>query len=827
MQTIPSEQNNQINLETSRVECLHCGLPIPTGSKSEFCCVGCQTVHAAITRLGLTDFYKYRDAPGSPIKLATNYIDQNLLNEDLIKQSFTEKSDGTIYGTLQLEGIHCTGCVWIIEELPKLIDGVLYSSVDFALGTVNLVINPKKTSLSNIASLLASLGYSAKLVITDPNNKSSNIKNYSRSLLIKLGVASVCAMNTMMLATSLWQGLISGIEDDIAFIFRYLSAFLTLPVVFYCATPFYKNAWTSIKLRRLHIDLPIALAIIGAFLASLLNTIFNRNQIYFDSVCALTSLLLGGRYLQQRAVEYAQSKVKSSWSILPLSAWLVDKDFSLSDNKQIHKQTTAASITKGQRIIIKPGQRCPVDSVIIDGTCSVNNSVLTGESTEVLLEKGNQILAGSLCTDGIALLESITDFSGSRIKRILDELKFQQTNKGKITELTDLIGGYFIGAVLLLSILTFAYWIRIDLWQAVDSTVALLIVTCPCALGLAAPLAFTKASAECANNGILLKGQDVLERVTAIKHIFYDKTGTLTSGEYKVVSTIFNQEISEQQKSLLFSIVNSNYSHPSARAVLNWCNDNNFLVSQDFDCKNFSTILSSGLEYKIDNQTYRLGSVSFVMGNKNPDQIKSITSKLSKGQSVVLFGCNSKILTTFFLQDTIRPESFDFIEFANKHNIKQTILSGDRNETVKSVGELLGIQDSECLGELLPEDKSSKVKNSPLPSAFIGDGVNDCLAMQNAILAIGLSGGLEASLESTDVYIVDSDIKKIKALFNIAKATISRVKLAIAVSASYNLMAAPLAMFGYINPIWAAFVMPISSFSVLGVILVRARKKIC
>lgn len=788
---------------SSPTSCTHCGLPTAPGQ--EFCCSGCRAVYATIHNLGLEEYYKYREVQSSP-ELRSTPGGSNYSYLDELTPS--DSTDALI--TLQVEGIHCAGCMWLLEKLPSFIPGVISSRLNFTSGTLHLRYNPRHVKLSSIAHRIDSLGYPVR-ALSDTTNASS-LNKEEKKLLLRIGVAAFCAMNTMMLAVSLWQAFWTGISSEYGNLLRWVSFILTLPAIFFSAWPFFTTSYYSLRSRSLHIDIPIAVSLLGGFIVSTVNTIAGREHVYFDSVTALITLLLTGRFLQSRALRHARSTSRTAWKLLPQSTQVVSeegKTFSLPVQK----------ITSGMTILCKPGERVAVDGIVQKGSTGIDASLLTGESSVILKQPGDTVHAGDLIIDGEITVRAVVAGGASRVDGILQHIE-SAGDRSQILTLTDRASGYFVVTILTVALgAAVWWWATTNFFTALDVFVAILIVTCPCALGVATPATITVAIGKAAAAGVLIRGRDTLERLSEIEAVCFDKTGTLTTGHPYVLSHTLLGTDAENTNALLMAsnLASVTAYHPVSAALLN-----SFPCKNDVDLEGAKYHPGRGISLQDGTGLWRLGSVKWCTDpssgsgvNPSPKLLHDISSHQRKGCSVVLLCRNQSVLGYFVLRDTLHQEASKTVTSITQIGLTPIILSGDAQEVVSSVARELGIPQEYALGDLSPEQKAEYISQSSKKIMMVGDGFNDAYAMKVAYVGVGLRGAIDSLIEVVDVYCMRGGIGRVIQLLHGARRTIRIIEFSLGISAFYNIVGAALAIAGLINPLWGAILMPISSFSVI------------
>ena len=789
-----------------------------------FCCSGCAYVYRAIQQLGLSDFYRYRDStdgirPNMPIASAKAFA---YLDEPEILLRSTDAISPTLHRVVfLLEGIHCAGCVWILEKLNRANPGIQSSRLDFSSGELEVRFDPQQIRLSTIAWLLQRLGYRGVPVTRDSAPHAE--RKADRQSLAQIAVAGFCAANTMLLAVALIQGLFTGIDPLFAAYFRWVSLLLTLPAVCYSAQPFYRASWGALRSGHVHLDLPLSLAILAGFAVSVWNTAIGAEYVYYDSVTALIFFLLIGRHIQRTATHRALRDSRSAWDLLPMMVERRNADGS-------QETVSTSTLQAGDTVVVRAGDRIPVDGVVTTGSSGIDASILTGESTPIEVVPGSVVQAGTLNISAELELRVESIGSQTRMGRLLEEVKRRGRTRAPIIEFTNRVSGYFIAGVLLLAALTFVIWLPQGLGIALENSLALLIVTCPCALGIATPVAMSVARGKAARAGLLIKGEDVIERLAQTEVIFLDKTGTVTEGVLAVTEAYpldtIDRPWSEGRRielaTVIVKISAAAAPHPVREALRRWADDVlecDPSAAADRGPMTIVNVIGRGVmaedAYGVH---YQLGSVRWLaeLGIEFSEQVLKLHEQLAaKGLSLVLFVAENRPCALFALLDQPRSDAAAAIKQLHQLGKEVHLLSGDLQAIVQTVGATLGIPATRCHGGRFPEDKERLVREEGRFKAVVGDGINDTAAMTVADVAVGLRGEAEVLTEVSDVVVTRGAIGAVAGAFYGAHRAMALVRRNLVLSLVYNVIGAVLAVAGLVNPLVAALMMPISSLTVI------------
>jgi Cu2+-exporting ATPase len=742
--------------------------------------------------MGLNAFYSL--APLDQLPAAIESLperDYSYLDSDETQQkSVTELNERTRRIRFYLPSIHCTACVWMLEQLPLVVEGIKRTRVNFGSGTLTVDYDPEWIATSKVAAILNSIGYPPVLA---GEVGVEEISAEERSLLRRIGVAAVCATNTMMLSVSLFQGFFTGIEEPYGSLFRWLSALLALPAVIYSAVPFYRTALGSLYLGSLHIDLPISIAILAAYGAGIVTLISGGEYVYFDSVTALIFLLLSGRYVQKRAVHRARATSVTAWDMFPAVVRVI------LDGRTFEKPL--AELQVGELFEVFPQERVPSDGIVVSGSSSIETAFLTGESVPRPVAIGDAVLGGAMNTDGRLEVRATAVGKSTRLGRVIAELEHTQEEKSPLENEANRLSGYFVVSVLLLAVLTYVGWYFVDSSRAFDACIALMIVTCPCALGLAIPAAVAVAMSRAQRAQIFVRRSGALETLAAAEHFYFDKTGTLTTGEISVREA----RIDSQYNGEVATMARFAPAHPVSRALAR-----NFAAAPDVRFDELQLVPGRGVEGVSGGVRLMLGSQAWFL-----QRGIYVSGEDAHGGSVVYFARGNELCGVFLLDDPIRATARDLIDELTRRRKKVFILSGDLCSVVQRTAIELGIPVENAIGELLPENKAQIVGLDKAVTAFVGDGVNDALAMKAASVGVGLRGGVEATMESADIFISKGDLSGFARALRVAWRTRGTIRRNLIFSVCYNLLGATAAILGFVNPLTAAILMPCSSLTVI------------
>jgi Cu2+-exporting ATPase len=690
--------------------------------------------------------------------------------------------------------------VWLVERVPLAVPGVVRAELNISRSLAHIVWDAKSTTLSGVARFLDTLGYRAhpfRGVKAEAVRRAED-----RAMLVRIGIAGALAGNVMLVALALYSGWFSGMEPQYERFFRWLSLALTTPAVLGPGRVFFRGAWASLRTRALHMDLPIALALGAGYTRGLVNTVQGTGPIYFDGVAALVFLLLAGRFLQQRGQRAAAGAAELLYSLSPSTSRVVEGD-------QV-RELPAGAILPGMILDVRAGDTLAADGVVIAGHSEIDAALLSGESRPVTVVEGDQVYAGTVNLSSSLRVRVREAGESSRLGRILRDIEAGARRRAPVVQLANRLAGGFVAVVLVLAVLTGWIWMSIDPARALDNAIALLVVTCPCALALATPLAVTVGMGRAAKAGILIKGGDVIERMATPGRLLLDKTGTLTEGRTALVQWSGPDWV----KPLVLALERRS-SHPIAAGFHRAWRELDSPVATWA-----SQTLGGGMEGEVEGRRVAVGSPGFIRARTkpSPDPVGSVVpDERTASLTPVLVAVDGEVVAEAGFGDPIRPDAADSLRRLRAAGWRIGILSGDDPRVVAAVGQALGVPPEECSGGASPEAKLRVVEEESQrgPVVMVGDGVNDAAAIARAAVGIGVRGGAEACLAASDVFLARPGLTSLVALTTGARRTMRLIRINLLFSLGYNLIGAGLAVTGVITPLIAAILMPVSSLTVI------------
>ncbi len=795
--------------------CYHCHLPIVKDGEftlllddelREFCCFGCQSVCKTIYESGLEGFYDKTDneEPFQP----PSKSDNDLASYDLddVQSLYVEQLADTRRIHLLIEGIHCAACVWLIERSLAKYKGVISAEVNLTAKRLFLTWDNTQTALSEVLQILANIGYSA--VPFDPDTAEGALAKRHRSLLYRMAFSGFAMMNLMWISIALYSG---ASEGEFKNWFHWIGFIIATPTFFYAGYPFLRNAFLGLKTRHLTMDLPIAIGATVTYSYSTFVTVSDSitGHVYFDTVVNFLFVILVGRYLEAISKRQALSATARLLDMQPKLANLVTDD--------VVKIVTLRALKINDVVLVKPGEKVPVDGIVIDGVSAVDESMLTGESLPVTKSIGDVVVAGSINGEGAFKVQAKHILKGTALAKIVDLMEEAQCSKAPIQTLADKIVPWFVFITLTLAIFTFIYWYQTDFEIALLAATSVLIITCPCAFGMATPMSLAVASGVGASNGILIKQGLSLELLSKVTHFVFDKTGTLTKGKLDVVTIESASQVSPSELLSFTASIEKNSEHAVARAV---CEEAKKQKLTTYDVTEFKSFPGHGVTARVSGKQISVGTLSWFI-KMNVSDIELWQKKAEvlehKGVSCIYIAFDNVIAGLMGLADELRPDARKVVELLTAGHIDVTVLSGDKKATVQAITEPLGLH-VKRYSEVLPADKSQVIKTlqeSGQMVAMVGDGVNDSPALIQSNVGIALASGTDVSIESADIVLSHNELLKVVDARVLAMATLKTIKQNIGLSITYNVIMIPLAMAALVDPLVAAVTMPLSSLLVI------------
>ena len=790
-------------LKNSKV-CYHCGEAVPKGQNCgiqfdgewrPMCCPGCASVAEAIVENGLADFYHKRTAysdQGSVIPEQLNHFDV----ADKTSDELTIEGELT-HVSLMLEGISCSACIWLLERHVRQLDGVVGFKINYATRRAQLDFNSDLILLSDILSAIYTIGYRA--LPYDANKQFLALQAERKDFLSRIGVALLFSMQVMMITAGVYMAGSDVMDEGMETFLKWVSAALTLPVILFSAMPFLRSAYRDIKNSMPGMDVPVALAIGLGFVASVWNTWRgDGGGTYFESVCMFILFLLLARYVEFLTRWYAVSSSERLTQAMPVVAKRVLADATV-------ESVSAKALALGDHLQINPGEVIPADSIVIEGESQVDESILTGESEPIGKCVGDLLLGGShnLQHSLIAQVSCLGEESTlSTISRLIDRA---HSEKPVWVELADRYASLFVSMVIVITAGTAWYGFSQGLDNWFSTALSVLVVTCPCALSLATPTAYTASMSALFNKGIIITNGQALEKLAGTQHVIFDKTGTLTQGSMRIL-TQHKLALLDVSQCLDIAIGLEAFSdHPIARAFKR---EQQGTVNKAQQVKHSN---GKGLSGIVDQQQYYLGSWGHVS-----ELLGLSIEPLEMQGSLVYLADDKQLLAVFEIEDDIRKGAKSTVAWLRQRGKSVHLVSGDRESPVNWLAEKLGID--QIKSNASPEGKLAEIERIQQhggQAVMIGDGVNDAPVMAKADVSISVSGASQLARSSSDILLVGDDMSGLRYVFELSSKTRRVIKQNMLWALVYNIGALPLAVAGQVEPWQAALGMSVSSLIVV------------
>ena len=789
--------------------CEHCAAPVdnPDGEPPYFCCSGCEYVFEVINEQKLDRYYELSDDNVRPRQNETPDLSPQLTEPEIARgvvcRRASQIGEHTFEMTLGLEGVHCRGCVWLVEQLPERLDGVTSARLNLADAELTVRWTGQEADLVDICEWLGSFGYTPVLL----EERDSDTRRPDRQLLKQVGISWAIAGNVMMLSVAWYGGLTAEQNPTLFGFLRWAALLLTGGSLAYGGSHFFRRAHLSvsnlietfpdIRFESLSIDIPISVALLIAFSYSAWITVLGTGEVWFDSVAVLIAALLTARWLQARARYLAGSQAEKRDSVLPSYVYLVSRD-----DESVESWIEIGQLEPEDHVRVRKGERVPGDGWIVAGSTQIDRSAITGESQRIRVESGDTLEAGA--KNHGEQIEMVVEQPGydSRLGRLMKWVGREDAEPARLETMADRVGGMFVVAVLCIAsaVALGGWWVGAH-W--VRNTVAVLVVSCPCALGLATPLAFAMASRRSATEGMFIKNDGVLEEAHRCEKVVFDKTGTLTDSRMEVVDVEGKQDALSEVASLEHGL-----DHPVAEAIRRYGS-----ISGRGEDNERTSVEGCGVLGDVNGERLFCGRPGWVSRQTGIE-----IDVDERQQTPVAVAKKGELLAVAWLESRIRDSARKTIDALNRRGVEVYILSGDTEPSVRRVGKQLGVSPDRAIGDVRPDEKLSFIERlvdqSEESVMMVGDGINDAAALRRADIGLAVRGSVGESLEVADVYAANLDVRAVTRLLEASGNVIDVVKHNLSVSLGYNAVGITVAAAGLITPLIAAVAMPVSSIYV-------------
>lgn len=715
---------------------------------------------------------------------------------------------------IPIGGMHCASCAARIERALKKNPGVVSAGINFATEKASVEYDSSRIKVSDIHNIIKDAGYQPLGVETE--SEDLHHKEYDK---LKIRFQSSALLTFFILAFSFHD----IVPKEIVFFALFV---LTTPVQFLCGWQFIGLAYAAAKHRSADMNTLIAVGTLSAYFYSVIATFYPsffikgglKANVYYDTAAVIITLILLGRLLETKAKRRASDAIKRLMDLKPKTARVIRND--------LEKDIPIGEVKKGDLILVRPGERIAVDGIIKDGSSSVDESMLTGESIPVEKNPGDEVIGATINKTGAFKFEATKVGSQTALAQIIRLVEEAQGSKAPIQRFADKVAGIFVPIVILIALATFTVWYFIGpqpkLTYALLNFVSVLIIACPCALGLATPTAIIVGTGKGAENGILIKGGEALETAQAINSVVFDKTGTLTRGKPMVTNIIVLQGYSEDEVLSVAASVEKNSEHPLGEAIVNKAHERKLPLKK---ASEFKAIAGCGIKAKVEDKYIFLGNLKFLRDQKvPPTDLETEAKRYSEeGKTIVFLAIDNKTVGLIAVADILKDKSLEAIEGLRRMGLEVIMITGDNKRTAEAIAKKVKIDT--VLAEVLPQDKAKEIKRLQRQGkrvAAVGDGINDAPMLAQADIGIAIGSGTDIAIEASDITLIKDDLRGVITAVRLSKRTMRTIKQNLFWAFIYNIIGIPLAagalypFFGILlNPMFASAAMAFSSVSVV------------
>ncbi|MDM1345812.1 heavy metal translocating P-type ATPase metal-binding domain-containing protein [Myroides marinus] len=780
--------------------CYHCGNEVTTFNRiefdsKEFCCNGCKTVYEIFSENDLGCYYDMEANPGATPEEANGKYDF-LEKSDIINKLLEFNEGTTSIVSLYIPHIHCSSCIWILENLHRLNDGVIRVLVNFPEKKATITYNDSKVTLKELVLLLTQIGYEPYISLKNYEEKPQSI---DRSLIYKIGIAFFSFGNVMMLSFPEYFNIDDIWMREYKDFFRWLILLISLPVFFYSASPYHLAAWKGIKTKNYTIDIPMSLGIIVMFIRSTIDIIFDLGPGFFDSMTMLVFFMLLGKLFQQRTYNFLSFE-RDYKSYFPIAITKIGED-GVEEPIQVYE------VVKGDRLLIRNQELVPVDSILISNSAFIDYSFVTGEAVPVEKKSGDKVFAGGKQVGDVIEVEAVNTVSQSYLTQLWSNDVFQKKVDMKYKTITDTISHYFTPVLLTVSVLAFLGWAFVDLNAAFNVFTAILIVACPCALALTAPFTLGNAIRIYGRNKFYLKNVTVVEQMAKVNTVVFDKTGTITTNANSTIS-YEGEELTKEQQNDIRNIIRAS-NHPLSRKLYNFLSTK-VVVKPQF----FEEIAGQGLVGVINDVKYLIGS---------PKLLGIDTEKMINETSVHI-QINGIYKGKFIFANHYREGLKELFDNLTYSGYKLVILSGDNDGEKEALQKLLP-ESTTLVFNQKPEEKLSYVNYLQEQGGnvmMVGDGLNDAGALAQSNVGVSVSENVNVFTPASDAILDARMFEYLKSFLKYSKKSVKTIKLSYILALSYNVIGISVSIMNKMSPLVAAILMPISTISIISFVTIMS-----
>lgn len=805
--------------------CYHCGLPIEAaalmlapiqGTERGFCCSGCILVCQTIHDSGLDGFYsklKSNESLAPPPSAAANDFEQ-YDPPDIQAEFVTVDEAGVCDATLLLEGIHCAACVWLIEKALAGLDGIVTAEVNMAHHRLRLRWQRDEVKLSAVLKRLSQIGY--KAVPYNPELAEGAAARQQKSLLYRMAFAGFGVMNIMWISIALFSASLSasGIDAGHKQFFHTISFLLATPVLLYSGWPIMRGAVRGLMQRQLSMDLPITIGAVATYGYSTWITYRGFGDVYFDTVVTFLFIILVGRYLEGLSRKNATSATHRLMELQPRSALRYN---AAGETEMV----SVRSLRLGDRVLVRPGDKVAVDGRVVDGQSDVDEAMLTGEAKPVTKFDGSTVVAGTVNGQGALVVEVEKLGADTALAKIIHMVENAQGSKAPVQCFADRVVPWFVASTIALALITFFYWLRQDFDTALLAATSVLIITCPCAFGLATPMGIAVGVGHASRNGVLVKNGGALETLSTVDHVVFDKTGTLTEGHLMVeaMHLAANASMSVEQVLSLAAAAESRSEHHISKAIVAHAKAAK-CFSAGSRIEHFRAVPGMGVEAQVGQHQVAVGNVALLRQHQwqaSDELLAQVAQAQAEGSVVVYVAIDAQVVAICVIADRVREDAAEMLAALRARGVGVTLLTGDSLAAAEHVATLLGGMD--VIAQVLPQDKAQVIADLQAQGkkvAMVGDGINDAPALSKADIGIAMGCGTDVSLDCADFVLMDNSLQRLLFAMDLSRDTLKIIRQNIRLSLGYNLVLVPICMAAMLTPVFAAIAMPLSSLAVIG-----------
>lgn len=783
---------------SDKIACDHCHLEFSKDVMIEddghyFCCNGCQGVFHLLSDQGLDSFYD----KAKNVKLAPptqQYEDSSNFDAPAFYDKFVKQNDdGFSEVSLIIEGIHCSACVWLNEKALHKMDGVVEANINFTNNKAHIVWADDVVKLSQIIDMIRAIGYNA--FPYDASLQEAHANRVRKDYYLRMAVAIFAAMNVMWIAVAQYAGYFTGITQEMKTILNIAEGVLATPVLFYSGWVFFRGAYYGLRNKVVNMDLLVATGALTTYVYSVYITVTEHGEAYFDSVSMIITFVLIGKFLEVLSKKSAADTLDVIGKHLPSEVKVIQ------DAKIVTLKLDDVSV--GDIIVVASGERVLIDGEILKGEGSFDESNLTGESEPIFKKSGDKVISGTISIDADVQYRATKDFEHSTLSNLVTLLESAINKKPKIEQLANKLSEHFSTTILLLALFTFVVWWvwPHDFETALMVGISVIIIACPCALGLATPVATLVGLSLGTKKGILFKEAAQLETMAKADVLVVDKTGTITHGKPEVIKeNIFG----DFDRAVLYSLVKQS-KHPVAFGVKRYIESDSELLFDEY-----LQIPAKGIVARLNGQLILGGNYKLMQDN-------GLNSDFASENTLFYFAIDNAIVAIYELTDTLKEGATELVKQLKQRGIETIMLTGDHEHSAREIANEVGIQ--KLFFEFSPEDKLRYIEELHEEGkvvVMVGDGVNDVLALAKADIGIVMGSGSDIAIDVGDVVLMNNSLHSLLDAFKISKTTFALIKQNFAISLIYNAITIPLAMAGLIIPLVAAISMSLSSLLVVG-----------